>query len=461
MTKRLSRPAVWALLVISTGCRTKDGGGPREAGLPGAPPLERKLSERLRAALAAKGPAYVPRTRHLVGKRRSTPTGSSSRRAPTSCSTRTIRSTGTRGATRRSRRRGGAGVPVFLSVGYSTCHWCHVMEVESFEDEEIARYLNSHYVCIKVDREERPDVDAVYMSAVQALTGSGGWPMSVWLTPAREPFFGGTYFPPRDGDARRRAGASSTLLTELAELYRKDPARVAREAATLAATVRRELEEDVAGATVAPVLPRARRLDPRIIPATVDEPQARVRRRERRPPARAQVPVEPPGAAAAALPPPHRRRGGAAHGDADAREDGRRRHLRPARRRLSPLRDRRRLAGPALREDALRQRAARGGVPRGLPGDGAAGLRPRGPRDARLRPARDDRAGGGVLLRDRRGLRGEEGKFFVWSEARDPRAARRRTRIASSAPTASPARATSRAGTSSTSPTPTRPSRPR
>jgi hypothetical protein len=91
------------------------------------------------------------------------------------------------------------GRPVFLSIGYSTCHWCHVMEAESFEDEAIARFLNHHYVAIKVDREERPDIDAVYMSAVQQLTGGGGWPMSVWLTAAREPFFGGTYFPPRDG----------------------------------------------------------------------------------------------------------------------------------------------------------------------------------------------------------------------------------------------------------------------
>src|SRR3954447_26158017 len=91
------------------------------------------------------------------------------------------------------------GKPVFLSVGYSTCHWCHVMEEESFEDEAIAAYLNEHYIAIKVDREELPDVDAIYMTAVQRLTGSGGWPMSVWLTPAREPFFAGTYFPPRDG----------------------------------------------------------------------------------------------------------------------------------------------------------------------------------------------------------------------------------------------------------------------
>ena len=100
------------------------------------------------------------------------------------------------------------GRPVFLSVGYSTCHWCHVMEEESFEDLEIARLLNEHFVPIKVDREERPDVDAVYMTAVQALTGHGGWPMSVWLDADRRPFFGGTYFPPHDGDR----GAPEGLL---------------------------------------------------------------------------------------------------------------------------------------------------------------------------------------------------------------------------------------------------------
>ncbi|MER6716144.1 thioredoxin domain-containing protein [Streptomyces sp. NPDC000877] len=87
-------------------------------------------------------------------------------------------------------------VPVFLSVGYSACHWCHVMAHESFEDQETADYLNAHYVSVKVDREERPDVDAVYMEAVQAATGQGGWPMTVFLTPDGEPFYFGTYFPP-------------------------------------------------------------------------------------------------------------------------------------------------------------------------------------------------------------------------------------------------------------------------
>ena len=87
--------------------------------------------------------------------------------------------------------------PVFLSIGYSTCHWCHVMERESFENERNAALLNENFVWIKVDREERPDVDRIYMLFVQATTGSGGWPMSVWLTPDRKPFFGGTYFPAR------------------------------------------------------------------------------------------------------------------------------------------------------------------------------------------------------------------------------------------------------------------------
>jgi uncharacterized protein YyaL (SSP411 family) len=113
--------------------------------------------------------------------------------------------------------------PVLLSVGYSTCHWCHVMEEESFEDLEIARYINANYIPIKVDREERPDVDAVYMAAVQALTGRGGWPMTVWMTPDRKPFYGGSYYPARDGDRGLGVGFL-TLLKRIKESYyaRKD-----------------------------------------------------------------------------------------------------------------------------------------------------------------------------------------------------------------------------------------------
>ena len=87
--------------------------------------------------------------------------------------------------------------PIFLSIGYSACHWCHVMAHESFEDKQTAAILNTHFVSIKVDREERPDLDQIYMTAVQAMTGSGGWPMSVFLTPDGHPFYGGTYFPPQ------------------------------------------------------------------------------------------------------------------------------------------------------------------------------------------------------------------------------------------------------------------------
>jgi uncharacterized protein YyaL (SSP411 family) len=108
--------------------------------------------------------------------------------------------------------------PIFLSIGYSTCHWCHVMERESFEDEKVGAFLNEHFISIKVDREERPDVDKIYMTFIQATTGGGGWPMNVFLTPERKPFLGGTYFPPDD-----RHGRPSFLqvLQQIAVLWRE------------------------------------------------------------------------------------------------------------------------------------------------------------------------------------------------------------------------------------------------
>ena len=108
--------------------------------------------------------------------------------------------------------------PILLSVGYSTCHWCHVMEEESFEDLEIARYLNENYITIKVDREERPDIDSIYMNATQMMTGHGGWPMTVWLTPQKKVFYAGTYFPPRTGDRGHSTGFLN-LLKELKKAY--------------------------------------------------------------------------------------------------------------------------------------------------------------------------------------------------------------------------------------------------
>ncbi len=108
--------------------------------------------------------------------------------------------------------------PIFLSVGYSTCHWCHVMERESFEDENLGAFLNEHFVSIKVDREERPDVDKIYMTFVQSTTGSGGWPMNVFLTPERKPFFGGTYFPP---DNRYGRGSFLSVLQQIVGVWRE------------------------------------------------------------------------------------------------------------------------------------------------------------------------------------------------------------------------------------------------
>ena len=129
--------------------------------------------------------------------------------------------------------------PIFLSIGYSACHWCHVMERESFENPVVAAVLNAHFVCIKVDREERPDLDDLYMDAVQTLTGRGGWPMSVWLTPDLEPFYGGTYFPP---ESRGGMPGFIPLLTRISDLWREDRAGVTGQAAKLAAELRKQAE---------------------------------------------------------------------------------------------------------------------------------------------------------------------------------------------------------------------------
>jgi uncharacterized protein YyaL (SSP411 family) len=228
--------------VLAAACGTGSPPAPVGDALPGAPPAPPELVAGLRAAWDARPRSYVPRTRHLLpdGRPRWTnrlflerspyllqhahnpvdwhPWGDE--------------------AFETARR---LGRPVLLSVGYSTCHWCHVMEEESFEDEEVARFLNEHYVAIKVDREARPDVDAVYMNAVQTLTGGGGWPMTVWLTPDRQPFYGGTYFPPRDGDRGVRVGFL-TLLAKLRATYDEQPDRVVEAAASLSEQVRKNMD---------------------------------------------------------------------------------------------------------------------------------------------------------------------------------------------------------------------------
>ena len=145
---------------------------------------------------------------------------------------------------------------VFLSIGYSTCHWCHVMERESFEDEEVARALNEGFIAIKVDREERPDLDAIYLSAVQLLSGGGGWPMTLLLTPDRQPFFGGTYFPARDGDRGARPGLLS-ILGKLRELYAKEPQRALAAAGELTRGVQENARAEAGGKVPGPEAIRA------------------------------------------------------------------------------------------------------------------------------------------------------------------------------------------------------------
>jgi len=124
--------------------------------------------------------------------------------------------------------------PIFLSIGYSACHWCHVMEHESFENEEIAKILNEHFISIKVDREERPDIDEIYMTAVQLMTGSGGWPLSVWLTPDLEPFFGGTYFSPEDRWGRT---GFRKILVQIAQIWQQRRGEVLKSANQITASL--------------------------------------------------------------------------------------------------------------------------------------------------------------------------------------------------------------------------------
>ena len=183
-------------------------------------------------------------------------------------------------------------LPILLSIGYSTCHWCHVMERESFEDEAIAAFMNTHFVCIKVDREERPDLDDIYMAATLALNhGQGGWPMTVFLTPDQEPFFAGTYFPPTDRYGRP---GFATLLRGITDLWAREPDTLRRQAAELTEHLRRQ--------------------------------------------ARPQIPRRHEGFAPPAPSPPDRGRPYPAHGADHPRRYGAGRYLRPGRRGFSPVR---------------------------------------------------------------------------------------------------------------------------
>ena len=237
------------------------------------------------------------------------------------------------------------GKPILLSVGYAACHWCHVMAHESFEDEPTAVVMNELFVNIKVDREERPDIDQIYMSALHHLGEQGGWPLTMFLTPDGEPVWGGTYFPKT---ARYGRPAFVDVLRELARLFRDEPQRIDHNRLALMtrlAEKARPPDRAVIG---------ARELDDtaRQIAGAIDPVNGGPARR-------AQVPATrrssnssgAPGCARSddALLPAHRPH-------ARAHEPGR--HLRSSRRRLLALLGRRQVAGAAFREDALRQCAA-------------------------------------------------------------------------------------------------------
>ena len=208
---------------------------------PGAPEFSKALQQELSTALAGRGPDYLPRTRNLD------PDGSPiySNRLLLEASPYLQQHAhnpvnwypwGNEAFAEAKRR----GVPVLVSIGYSTCHWCHVMEEESFDDPATAKLLNEGFVAIKVDRETRPDIDSVYMSAVQAMGISGGWPLNVWVTPDRVPFYGGTYFPPTSA---RNKPSFKQILQSIHQRYAEDPKRFEE----LAASVARELSAQLSG----------------------------------------------------------------------------------------------------------------------------------------------------------------------------------------------------------------------
>ena len=294
--------------------------------------------------------------------------------------------------------------PIFLSIGYAACHWCHVMERESFEDAATAEDLNRDFVAIKVDREERPDLDQVYMAAVQAMTGQGGWPMSVFLTPDGKPFYGGTYFPPQPAHGMP---AFRQVLAGVARAWRDEPLEVLAAGSRLVdALVQQQAGPATGDAPTRALLDTATAAieasfdatnggwggAPEVPAADDDRVPAPARGHDRRPATARRRAAEP-------------------------RRDGRRRDPRPAGRRLPPLRDRRDLAGAALREDALRQRPAGAGLYPRLAGDRRPALsRGRGDTlDYMLRELRRD--DGTFAASQDADTDGVEGATFTWTAA--------------------------------------------
>ncbi|MCJ7816069.1 MAG: thioredoxin domain-containing protein, partial [Xanthomonadales bacterium] len=205
------------------------------------------LRQQLDAALQSRGGDYQPRTRHLQPDGRPTYTN----RLISEDSPYLLQhahnpvdwySWGVEAFARAKREN----KPIFLSIGYSTCHWCHVMEHESFEDEDVAAYLNSHFIAIKVDREQRPDIDEIYMTAVQVLNRRGGWPMSSFLTPDGKTFFGGTYYPRE---------SFMNLLHQVVKAWNEDQPGLLAQADEIADRVQRYLDQAQASGELANAAP--------------------------------------------------------------------------------------------------------------------------------------------------------------------------------------------------------------
>jgi len=243
---RRGRALVFALLLASFAAAFAKAAEPSAAqlgqvpeALPSAPPLPPAIRKKIALELASRPSDYAPRTRNLR------PDGSPeySNRLLLEASPYLQQHAHNPvnwypwgdEAFADARR---LGRPVMISIGYSTCHWCHVMEEESFDTVAAASYLNEHFISVKVDREVRPDIDAVYMAAVHAMGQRGGWPLNVWLTPDREPFFGGTYFPPRP--VGERPGFLD-VLRRINESYTNDPARVAELSKQITGAIQQQL----------------------------------------------------------------------------------------------------------------------------------------------------------------------------------------------------------------------------
>jgi uncharacterized protein YyaL (SSP411 family) len=210
------------------------------AALPGAEPLAESLRRELERELASRGAGYEPRSKHRredgspVYSNRLLLEGSPylQQHAHNPVNWYPWGDEAFAAARR-------LGRPVLVSIGYSTCHWCHVMEEETFDEVEPAEYLNAHFIAIKVDREARPDVDAIYMGALHAMGEHGGWPLNVWLTPDGKPFHGGTYFPPK---ARGRRPAFMDVLRQIHARYSESPESLIQSADSLAASLKGQLE---------------------------------------------------------------------------------------------------------------------------------------------------------------------------------------------------------------------------